>query len=226
MEACQNIGARRPATAYWELLTDPQGYSIRADHANKHAYLRVLRQARAAYDAVDFVREEMAGQPHMAKTYRIAMSTCLRAISVARSGDSAASRAANELLEIMGQRLPVLNITALTQYVEILKATDHMPILLEGIDLLVTGDGKMQHLEKVLRHAQTQDERLKIRELFGDLIGVLDGVIQKGVSEDQVKFFRVFKNKLASLKDKGREEDEKVIRQKAAELDPLHENWD
>jgi hypothetical protein len=226
MEACRSIGARRPATAYWELLTDPQGHSIRADHANKHAYLRVLRQARAAYDAVDFVRDEMAGQPHMAKTYRIAMSTCLRAISVARSDDSAATRAANELLEIMGQRLPVLDLTALTQYVEILKATNHMPILLEGIDLLVTGDGKMQHLEKVFRHAQTQDERLKIRELFGNLIGVIDGVIQKGVSEDQVKFFRIFKNKLASMKDKGREEDEKVIRQKAAVLDPLHENWD
>src|SRR5215469_580030 len=182
MEACRSIGARRPATAYWELLTDPQGHSIRADHANKHAYLRVLRQARAAYDAVDFVREEMAGQPHMAKTYRITMSTCLRAINVARSGDAAATRAANELFEIMEQRLPVLDVTTLVQYVEILKATNDMPSLLKGIDLLVTSHGKMQQLEKVFRHAQTQDERLKARELFGNLIGVLDGAIQKGVS--------------------------------------------
>jgi hypothetical protein len=226
MEACRSIGARRPATAYWELLTDPQGHGIRADHANKHAYLRILRQARAAYDSVDFVREEMAVHPHMAKTYRIAMSTCLRAVSVARSGDTAAIRAANELFELMEQRLPVLDVIALAQYVEILKATNDMSTLLRGIDLLITSDRKIQQLEKVLRQAQTQDERLKARELFGNLIGVLDGAIQKGVSKDQVKLFRVFKNRLASMKDKGREEDEKVIRQKAAELEPLHEDWD
>jgi hypothetical protein len=226
MEACQSIGARRPATAYWELLTDPQGHSIRADHANKHAYLRILRQARAAYDAVDFVREEMAGQPHMAKTYRIAMSTCLRSINVARSGDAAATRAANELFALMEQRLPILDVTALAQHVEILKATNDMPSLLKGIDLLVTGDRKMQQLEKVFRHSRTRDERLKCRELFGNLIGVLDGTIQKGVSEDRVKLFRVFKNRLASMKDKGREEGGKGIRQKMAELDPLHEDWE
>lgn len=226
MEACRSIGARRPATAYWDLLTNPQGHNIRADHANKHAYLRILRQARAAYDAVDFVREEMAGQPHMGKTYRIAMSTCLRAVSVARSGDTAATRAANELFEIMEQRLPILDVIALVQYVEILKATNDMPSLLKGIDLLITSDRKIQRLEKVLRHAQTRDERLKARELFGNLIGVLDGAIQKGASEDQVKMFRVFKNRLASMKDKGREDDEKAIRQKAAELEPLHEDWD
>lgn len=226
MEACRSIGARRPATAYWELLTDPQGHSIRADHANKHAYLRILRQARAAYDAVDFVREEMAGAPHMAKTYRIAMSTCLRAISVARSGDATATRAANELFEIMEQRLPVLDVITLAQHVEILKATDDIPNLLKGINLLVASGGKIRQLDNVFSHAQTQDERLKVRELFGNLIGVLDGAIQKGVSEDQVKSFRFFKNRLASMKDKGREEDEKAIRQKAAELEPLHEDWD
>ncbi len=220
MEACRSIGARRPATAYWELLTDPQYHSIRADQANKHAYLRILRQARA------FVRDEMSGQPHMAKTYRIAMSTCLRASSVARIGDAAATRAANDLFEIMEQRLPILDAIALAQYVEILKATNDMPSLLKGIDLLVTGDGKIQRLETLLRHAQTQDERLKARELFGNMIGILDGAVQKGVSEDAVKLFRVFKNRLASMKDKGREEDERAMRRTAVELEPLHEDWD
>lgn len=226
MEACRSIGARRPATAYWELLTDPQGYSIRPDQANKHAYLRILRQARSAYYAVDFVREEMIEQPHMAKTYRIAMSTCLRAVSVARIDDTAAIRAANELFEIMEQRLPVLDVIATAQYVEVLRVTNDMPILLRGIDLFITGDGKIQQLEKMLRHAQTQNERLKARELFGNLIGILDSAIQKGISEDRVKLFRVFKNRLASMKDKGREEDERVMRQRLVELEPLHEDWD
>jgi len=205
MMACLKMAQRRAATVYWELLTDAETYNIVPDLDNKNSYLRVLRQARAAQDAADFVRVQMAKPPHLAKTYRIAMSTCVRCIGVARRHDVTAVYAANELFELMEQRLDTFDITTLKQYVDVLKTADcadSEPIA-RGIKLLL-GDGVEQksnlvRFKELLKAADSQEEAGKIRDVVRDVIVVVDRCINKGVGYDQLQLYRGFKNRLNSI---------------------------
>jgi hypothetical protein len=78
VDACHRLMVKRAATAYWDMLTDLSGPAVKPDADNFHTYLRVLRKFKASTETVDLVRDKMKDIPPMAKTYRIAMSTCVR----------------------------------------------------------------------------------------------------------------------------------------------------
>lgn len=75
MQCLLDLRSKEPAIKYWDLLT--KQYGIRPDAENYHAYLRILRVARASSDTVK-VLTEMPQHYMQTKTFRIAMSTCLR----------------------------------------------------------------------------------------------------------------------------------------------------
>lgn len=213
MSACLSIGQRRVGSGYWELLTDSRSYNVVPDQDNKHSYLRILRQARAARDAVDFVRVEMAETPALAKTYRIAMSTCLRSIGVARQDDVTAVKAANELFEIMKERLCDVDVTTLRQYVELLKTVDSADIvpMVKGIQLLTgdkaSADRKFAEYEKLIREAHSSEERTTIRDILRNIIAILDRTIQRGADDTLIVPYRSFKNNFNRLLAKLGEDD-------------------
>ncbi|MCJ1389898.1 hypothetical protein MMC18_002755 [Xylographa bjoerkii] len=84
IDACTHMSAVRAASSYWTLLTSPP-HSIIPDAENLHMYLRLLRLSRASRHAVSLLNSMLlprsagglgiAAQP---KTFRIAMSTCVR----------------------------------------------------------------------------------------------------------------------------------------------------
>lgn len=214
ISTCLSLTQRRLASAYWDLLTDPRSYNVVPDHDNKHTYLRILRQARAARDAVEFVRVEMTDKPALAKTYRIAMSTCLRSLGVARQDDVTAVKAANDLFETMGERLREVDVTTLRQYVELLKSVDSTDIntIVKAIQLLVgdkaSGERKFAEYEKLLRDADSSEERTTIRDIFRNIIAVLDRTIRRGADDTLIKRYRSFKNNFNQLLAKVDEDDQ------------------
>jgi len=203
--ACLKMAQRRAATVYWELLTKAETYNIVPDLDNKNSYLRILRQARAARAVVDFVRVQMTEKPHLVKTYRIAMSTCVRCVGVARRDDVTAVHAANKLFELMEQRLLTFDFTTLRQYVDVLKTADCADLepIAQGIKLLL-GDGlqkksNLVRFREAFEVAESPEEEAKIRDIVRDVIAILDRCISKGVGDDQLKLYREFKNKLNSI---------------------------
>lgn len=84
LDACIRLYAFRPAQDYWGLLTDPDGqYNVIPDAENYHMYLRLLRAQRASKLCVELVEEmryDLAGKASFLqpKTFRIALSTCVR----------------------------------------------------------------------------------------------------------------------------------------------------
>ena len=79
------IHAPAVAQSYWALLTSPSGHNVAPDAENLHMYLRLLRLARASRLAVALVADmnrpvtsNGLGITPQAKTFRIAMSTCVR----------------------------------------------------------------------------------------------------------------------------------------------------
>jgi hypothetical protein len=75
MQSLLYLRLKEPATAYWNLFTNK--YGVKPDADNYHAYLRILRVARASSDTVKLLRE-MPRSYLQHKTFRIAMSTCQR----------------------------------------------------------------------------------------------------------------------------------------------------
>jgi hypothetical protein len=122
IETCQKMFLSKASTQYWRLLTDPSGsFAIKADSPSLHAFLRMLRQSKASSDAVRFVRDEMKGQPGEAKTFRIAMSTCVR-----NQHSSTAMLEATELMDIMLMRMRAVDPKAGIMYMKLALTTPHV----------------------------------------------------------------------------------------------------
>ena len=111
MQSILFLRLKEPATKYWDLLT--KEYGVRPDAENYHAYLRVLRVARASGDAVKLLIE-MPRSYLQPKTFRIAMSTCLRDKKnrnvFANSG---------KILDIMQDTLEIPDMVALHTYLDL-----------------------------------------------------------------------------------------------------------
>lgn len=120
MDACISLKALRAAQDYWGLLTDPDGeYKIIPDAENYHVYLRLLRSKRASKLSVEMLEElryknlaEMnVLQP---KTFRIAMSTCLRDVN-----NPNVLTHANKMARIMLDSLEKPDVRALGMYLDL-----------------------------------------------------------------------------------------------------------
>ena len=84
VNACTLMNCPSTAQSYWGLLTSAP-YNITPDSENIHAYLRMLRLARASRLASTLVKDMATprkegglGIPPVPKTFRVAMSCCMR----------------------------------------------------------------------------------------------------------------------------------------------------
>ena len=84
VDACTRMSALRAASSYWKLLTSPP-YSIIPDAESLHMSLRQFRVSRSSRQAVSLLSSMLLprstggyGIPAQPKTFRIAMSTCVR----------------------------------------------------------------------------------------------------------------------------------------------------
>ncbi|RHZ44958.1 uncharacterized protein CDV56_101372 [Aspergillus thermomutatus] len=133
IEACstmtQGLGVGK---AYWQHLTlEDHEYTIKPDMVSFHAYLRLLRMARASRVAVEVMRDQMA-EP-IGKTFHIALSSCRRDrrnINVFKN--------ANELLALMDKSLVLPHARALESYLDLVQVLHDNPqhlVSLNGLNL-------------------------------------------------------------------------------------------
>ena len=132
VDACTRLHRIRAAQDYWGLLTSPP-YNIAPDTDNYHTYLRLLRVQRASRLCVELVQEMRdglgVGPPvaHserrgvkgeeggvQAKTFRIAMSTCLRDIK-----NPNVLQHAGKLCRMMIDCLPNPDMRAFSMYLDV-----------------------------------------------------------------------------------------------------------
>lgn len=104
--------------SYWRLLTNPDGqYVIMPDSDNIHMLLRLLRQSRNSTAATNILQHDMRELrlPYMHKTFRIAMSACVR-----DSTDRKVLDNAEKVLDIMVEKYPEdLDLNVMTQYIDV-----------------------------------------------------------------------------------------------------------
>ncbi|MCJ1306690.1 hypothetical protein MMC25_000333 [Agyrium rufum] len=119
MDACLQLRAPSAANAYRKLLTDPEGrYRVTPDTENLHTYLRLLRQSRSSYAAVKLVEDMIADPPPgpgvTAKTFRIAMSACVRDKKNRNIGQTA-----ERLVQMMAKTLEEPDIQTCSMFIEL-----------------------------------------------------------------------------------------------------------
>lgn len=121
IDACLRLHTTRAAQDYWGLLTSPSGpYDIAPDSENYHMYLRLLRLQRASRLAVELVKEMKEGvgggrrDMVQAKTFRIAMSCCVRDHMNRNSVVHA-----QELVRIMSNTLEKPDVKALGMFLSV-----------------------------------------------------------------------------------------------------------
>ena len=119
MDACIRLRAPQIANKYRILLTDPSGpYKVIPDTENLHTYLRLLRQSRSSNAAASLVEDMMQNPPPgggaSAKTFRIAMSTCVRNSNNVNVGNHA-----EKILRLMLRHLEEPDVKACEMYLAV-----------------------------------------------------------------------------------------------------------
>ena len=120
MDACIRMRSPAAANKYRVLLTDPSGlYKVVPDTENLHTYLRLLRHSRNSAKASDLVGDIIKNPPPgggaSAKTFRIAMSTCVRSIKNPKVGEHA-----GKVLHLMTQHLEEPDVKVCEMYISVL----------------------------------------------------------------------------------------------------------
>ncbi|TID25362.1 mitochondrialpentatricopeptide repeat-containing protein 2, partial [Venturia nashicola] len=64
LDASLRLYLKNAADEYWKIFTNPLGLAVQPDDDNYHAYLRILRQARASSQAVKLIRGMKDCEPH------------------------------------------------------------------------------------------------------------------------------------------------------------------
>lgn len=121
VDACVRLRDIAAGQEYWTILTDFDGpYNVTPDSDNVHMYLRLLRVQRAsklAAELVSNIRFERPGWNHIkleAKTFRIALSACVRDSMNPNVLDNA-----GKLTRMMLDKLSVPDVKALEMYLEV-----------------------------------------------------------------------------------------------------------
>ncbi|KAF2431205.1 hypothetical protein EJ08DRAFT_191362 [Tothia fuscella] len=169
MEACEKMVLKKAAGEYWRLFTKDPDWPITPDSANCHTYLRILRTARASTESVAFIRNEMSHLPAEYRTYRIAMSTCVRNIM-----SPSVMLEAGELMDMMIKNLGRLDIRACIMWMELGLTSPNVQDTLSAIQRLGVKSQKT-----------TEDQK----DVF-DLVG-LPRNIKKGNIEEQKDAFKL-----------------------------------
>ncbi|EKG20040.1 hypothetical protein MPH_02671 [Macrophomina phaseolina MS6] len=133
LEACLKLTHKTAADGYWNLLTAPDSWGVVPDDGSIHMYMRILRQARASTSAVDVLTTEFenAGLKLKAKTFRIAMSACVR-----NKHNPNAFANANAVLDLMANHLRDPDPRTLVMYANLLANLSDPEKALDGLDKL------------------------------------------------------------------------------------------
>ena len=120
MDACMRMRLATAANAYRVILTSLDGlYKVTPDSENLHMYLRLLRQNRSSRAAValveDFLSNPPPGAGPQAKTFRIAMSCCVR-----DSQNPSVSNSAINLLKLMARKLEKPDLKTCVMFLDLL----------------------------------------------------------------------------------------------------------
>jgi hypothetical protein len=169
MEVCQKMFLSKASGSYWKRLTDPEGpFRIKPDSPSFHAYLRTLRQTKASSEAVRFVRDEMSQEPGAGKTFRIAMSTCVR-----NQSSPNVMREATELMDIMLERLRGLDARVGAMYMKLALLSRHTQDTLTALNYFTPQTfGKHGNL-----HSSPRWDRDAYLDLAKTVVGGFDRVI-------------------------------------------------
>lgn len=111
LQATLNLRLKAPGTAYWNIFT--KSLLVAPDRENYHAYLRILRMARASTETVDLLLE-MPKQDMEIKTFRISLSTCAR-----DKRNRNVFKSAGKIIDLMQMSLRQPDIQALEYYLEV-----------------------------------------------------------------------------------------------------------
>lgn len=111
MSALLDLQLKEPATKYWNILTTQ--HAVEPDADNYHGYLRILRIARASTETVKLLLKIPKADMEI-KTFRIAMSTCLR-----DKNNQHAFSNAGKVLDLMQTAFRVPDIQVLYNYLDV-----------------------------------------------------------------------------------------------------------
>jgi pentatricopeptide repeat protein len=111
LEALLEMKLKGTAQKYWQILTSE--HNIQPDRENYHAYLRILRVARASNEAIDVILS-MSIRDLTPSTFRIAMAACRR-----DKLNKNAFANGGKLLDLMQTALREPDIPFLEEYLEL-----------------------------------------------------------------------------------------------------------
>jgi hypothetical protein len=176
MEACEKMVLKKAAIKYWELFTSRSGYGIQPDSANCHTYLRIMRTAKSSRESVELIRTQMKHLPGEHKTYRIAMSTCVR-----NSLSHNAMTDAADLMDMMTNRLGELDLTVCCMWMELgLASTDNKAVLV-AVERL----GPQQiNLSQIFKKGGTDEKEVVLR-LLRLMSRGLNKILEKKIGHDE-----------------------------------------
>lgn len=207
LDACIRLYAFRPAQDYWGLLTDPKGkFNICPDVENYHMYLRLLRAQRASRlcaEMLEEMRYRMADGTKLLqpKTFRIALSTCVR-----DSKNPKVLAHASRLVRIMQDTLDTPDVKALETYLDTMGAWPRP--WKSMMEVLRTCTTSVQNLRSFVSYGeeiarqdwQRQNEEDLIR-LVRKLVGAYDTAIAQGrgaMNQEEMGFCLEQRNTLSS----------------------------
>ena len=122
IDACIRMRLPKCANTYRSLLTSPSGeYKVTPDTENLHMYLRLLRQTRSSSNSAKVVNQMLSDPPPgpgvQAKTFRIAMSTCVR-----DKLNPAVGVTATSLLRMMEKSLEEPDLRTCEMFLEVIQS--------------------------------------------------------------------------------------------------------
>jgi hypothetical protein len=201
LEALGNLRQRYPMRKYWDVFT--KEYGVQPDSQNFHSYLRNLRLFRASTEIVETL-QKLPTSFFAAKTFRIAMSTCVRDKNNANSFSNA-----EKFFDLMEERLPDLDVPALQSYLDVAVTSAIVPNNLlperqhyeskyspkgarikQALDRLNPPFAKMEsiledaeRLLTIMDAAVANEYRNSAVALAKDMIGAYDKLIHNGMAD-------------------------------------------
>ena len=189
IDACLRMRATRPAQDYWGLLTSPMGpYNIAPDSENYHMYLRLLRLQRASRLALELVKEMKSGalggikrDVVEAKTFRIAMSCCVR-----DKNNRNAAEHAQALLRMMSDTLEKADVKAMEMYLSVISNRQDWRTMMDALRLT---ENSITNLRSLLAYGDRYEVRRHDKEesvaFVRRLVGCYDLALALGKAEMQ-----------------------------------------
>lgn len=182
VEACIKMVSPKVADQYWQHLTAKDSHAVSPDLDNLHMYLRLLRQSRGSARAVEVLRNEVLDRKlvPLRKTFRIAMSTCVRDKNNRNVMKNAAA-----MLDMMEGNISELDAKTLVMYLDLAISSESGSVISEAIWRL---GPHVQNLKSQLsygldksRGRTAEADADDILLLFRTIVGAIDQLLNKSM---------------------------------------------